>query len=372
MLGGGMVPGSFILIGGEPGIGKSTLALQLALDSRRKVLYVSGEESAGQIKLRAERIGKRNTECLIYNETHLDDILLHFKTEKPELLIIDSIQTIYSSAIESSPGSVSQVRECAGQLLKAAKESSIPVLIIGHITKDGTLAGPKVLEHIVDTVIQFEGDQHLNFRILRTLKNRFGAVPELAVFEMGQDGLQQVANPSGFFLHQSEFNQSGVAIACTLDGIKPLLIELQALVSTSAYGTAQRSSTGFDARRLNMLLAVLEKKAGLHISNKDVFLNVAGGIKIQDTAADLSVVAAVVSSLTDRPVNSNVCCCAEISLTGELRPVNRIEQRISEAQKLGFTKFILSGYNKHNLKTEGIEIKKASLLSDALKLIFKE
>jgi DNA repair protein RadA/Sms len=372
ILGGGIVPGGFILLGGEPGIGKSTLALQLALKSKSKVLYVSGEESASQIKMRAERVGKLNTECLIFNETLLEDIVAQFNAEKPSILIIDSIQTIYTSMVESAPGSVSQVRECAAQLLRVAKESSVPIIIIGHITKDGLLAGPKVLEHIVDTVIQFEGDQHLNYRILRTLKNRFGAVPELAIFEMDGSGLQQILNPSGYFLHQNENNLSGVAVACTLDGIKPLLIEIQALVSSSMYGTPQHTATGFDYRRLNMLLAVLEKRGGLNISNKDVFLNVTGGIKIQDTAADLAILAAIVSSRTDQPVSSTVCCCAEVSLTGELRPVNKIEVRIAEAQKLGFTRFVVSSYHKNiSLKDKSIEIQKASSVNDALKIIFR-
>lgn len=370
ILGGGIVPGSFLLLGGEPGIGKSTLALQLAMDHKDKVLYVSGEESAGQIKMRAERIGIKNSACLIYAETRLEEIINQFNQVKPVLLIIDSIQTVYTELIDSAPGSVSQVRECASRLLKAAKESSIPVILIGHITKDGSLAGPKVLEHIVDTVIQFEGDQNLNFRILRTLKNRFGAVPELAIFEMNQNGLQQVLNPSAYFLNYNDFNLSGVAIACTMDGIKPLLIEIQALVSSAVYGTPQRTATGFDSRRLNMLLAVLEKKGGLAISNKDVFLNVAGGMKIQDTAADLAIVSAIVSSRTDQPVSNSTCCCAEVSLTGELRPVTRIESRITEAQKLGFSKFVISSYHKNIPKFEGIEIKRASSLSDALRYIF--
>lgn len=371
ILGGGIVPGSFILLGGEPGIGKSTLALQLALEMKEKVLYVSGEESGGQIKMRAERIGKLNDNCLVYNETHLHDILLQFKNEKPCLLVIDSIQTIYTSSIESAPGSVSQVRECAATLLKAAKESKIPVLLIGHITKDGSLAGPKVLEHIVDTVIQFEGDQHLHFRVLRTLKNRFGAVPELAIFEMNQTGLHEVLNPAGYFLHESVENLSGIAIACTVDGIKPLLIETQALVSTAVYGTPQRSATGFDTRRLNMLLAVLEKKAGLNVSSKDIFLNIAGGIRIQDTAADLAIIAAIVSSRTDQALPPRICCCAEVSLTGELKPVSRIEHRVAEAVKLGFNKFIVSSYHKDLPANKNIEIKKASSLNDALRLIFR-
>ncbi len=370
ILGGGIVPGSFILLGGEPGIGKSTLALQLALDSNKKVLYVSGEESAGQIKMRADRIGINNSNCLIYSETRLEEIINQFNQESPYLLVIDSIQTVYTTAIESAPGSVSQVRECAVRLLKSAKESAVPVILIGHITKDGSLAGPKVLEHIVDTVIQFEGDQNLDYRILRTLKNRFGAVPELAIFEMNEKGLQQVLNPSAYFLNHNDFNLSGVSIACTMDGIKPLLIEAQALVSTAVYGTPQRSATGFDTRRLNMLLAVLEKRGGMNVSNKDVFLNIAGGMKIQDTAADLSIIAAVVSSRTDQPISGNTCCCAEVSLTGELRPVTKIEVRINEAKKLGFNKFIVSAYYKNLPDIKGIEIIKASSINDALKIIF--
>lgn len=371
ILGGGIVPGAFILLGGEPGIGKSTLALQLAMDSDKKVLYVSGEENAGQVKMRAERIGVINSKCLIYTETKLEEILNQFNQEKPSLLIIDSIQTVYTSLIDSAPGSVSQVRECASRLLKSAKESSVPVILIGHITKDGSLAGPKVLEHIVDTVIQFEGDQNLNYRILRTLKNRFGAVPELAIFEMNQQGLQQVLNPSAYFLNQIDTNLSGVTIACSMDGIKPLLIEVQALVSSAVYGTPQRTATGFDSRRLNMLLAVLEKRGGLNVSNKDVFINIAGGIKIQDTAADLAILAAIVSSRTDQAVDSTTCCCAEVSLTGELRPVSKIESRIIEAKKLGFTKFIISAYHKNLSEIDGITIKKASSMNDALKDIFQ-
>ncbi len=371
ILGGGIVPGSFILLGGEPGIGKSTLALQLAMDSDKKVLYVSGEESAGQIKMRAERIGVNNSNCLIYAETRLEEIINQFDQVKPSLLIIDSIQTVYTTIIDSAPGSVSQVRECAARLLKSAKESAVPVILIGHITKDGSLAGPKVLEHIVDTVIQFEGDQNLNFRILRTLKNRFGAVPELAIFEMDHQGLQQVLNPSAYFLNHNDFNLSGVAIACTMDGIKPLLIEIQALVGSAVYGTPQRTATGFDSRRLNMLLAVLEKRGGLTVSNKDVFLNIAGGVRIQDTAADLAILAAIVSSRTDRPVANTTCCCAEISLTGELRPVTRIESRIAEANKLGFSRFVISAYHKNLKGSDGIIIKKASSMNDALKYIFQ-
>lgn len=371
MLGGGLVPGSFTLMGGEPGIGKSTLALQLALVLQEKILYVSGEESSAQIKMRADRLGGKNPQCLVYNETNLDDILLHFQREKPALLIIDSIQTIYTPLIESAPGSVSQVRECAARLLQVAKDSEAPILIIGHITKDGSLAGPKVLEHIVDTVVQFEGDMQLNYRILRTLKNRFGAVPELAIFEMKQNGLEQVLNPSAYFLNQSHVEFSGVAITCTLEGYRPLLIETQALVSTAVYGTPQRSATGFDLRRMNMLLAVLEKKGKLNLSNKDVFLNIAGGLKLQDPAADLAILAAIFSSITDQSISPKLCCCAEISLTGELRPVVRIEQRIAEAQKLGFKQMLISSYHR-NLENSAIEIIKASSLQQAMKVIFHQ
>jgi DNA repair protein RadA/Sms len=370
ILGGGFVPGSFTLLGGEPGIGKSTLALQLALDINKKILYVSGEESTGQIKMRADRLELSNPNCLVYNETNLDDILVHFKNESPAVLVIDSIQTIYTPLIESAPGSVSQVRECAARLLQAAKDSNVPVLLIGHITKDGNLAGPKVLEHIVDTVIQFEGDQHLNFRILRTLKNRFGAVPELAIFEMKQNGLKEVLNPSAYFLHQNEQELSGVSVACTIDGYRPLLIETQALVSTAVYGTPQRSATGFDLRRLNMLLAVLEKKGKLNISNKDVFLNIAGGMKIQDPSADLAVITAIISSITDQTVDGKTCCCAEISLTGELRPVSRLDQRIAEAKKLGFKQMIVSAYHKEHAPSD-LKIIKAASLQDAMRSIFQ-
>jgi DNA repair protein RadA/Sms len=370
ILGGGFVPGSFTLLGGEPGIGKSTLALQLALDLKKKILYVSGEESAGQIKMRADRLELSSSQCLVYNETNLDDILLHFEKENPAVLIIDSIQTIYISQIESAPGSVSQVRECAARLLQVAKDSSVPILIIGHITKDGSLAGPKVLEHIVDTVIQFEGDQHMNFRILRTLKNRFGAVPELAIFEMKQNGLHEVLNPSAYFLHHNAQDLSGVTVACTIDGYRPLLIETQALVSAAVYGNPQRSTTGFDLRRLNMLLAVLEKKGKLNVSNKDVFLNIAGGIKIQDPAADLAIITAIVSSITDQPVNAKTCCCAEISLTGELRPVSRLEQRIAEAKKLGFNRIVISKYHKNQEETD-LQVIKADTLQNAMKAIFR-
>lgn len=371
ILGGGFVPGAFILLGGEPGIGKSTLALQIALLFENKVLYVSGEESAGQIKMRAERLGKQSDNCLLYPETHLENIIIQIEKERPELVIIDSIQTLFSSTLESAPGSVSQVRECAAGLLKQAKEYGMPIILIGHITKDGSLAGPKVLEHIVDTVVQFEGDQHLNFRMLRTLKNRFGAVPEMAVFEMKASGLKEVLNVSSFFLDHDENNSSGVAITCTLEGIKPMLIEMQALVSSAVYGTPQRSATGFDVRRLNMLLAVLEKKGGMAISSKDIFLNVAGGFKVSDTSADLAVIAAIVSSRTDKTINSKILCCAEISLTGELRPVNRIEQRIEEAKKLGFNRIIISSGHRILKDYTEIEIKKASSLNDALKFIFQ-
>lgn len=371
ILGGGLVPGSFTLLGGEPGIGKSTLALQLALATEKKILYVSGEESGGQIKMRAERIGQENTNCLVYNETQLEEILAQIENENPSILIIDSIQTIYSTIIDSAPGSVTQVRECASTLLQIAKNKVIPVILIGHITKDGSLAGPKVLEHIVDTVIQFEGDQNLQFRVLRTLKNRFGAVPELAIFEMDQNGLKEILNPSSYFIHQTDSLLSGIAISCSLEGIKPLLIETQALVSAAVYGTPQRVATGFDARRLNMLLAVLEKRAGLPVSNKDIFLNIAGGLKLNDPAVDLAIITAIVSSQTDRAIGAGICCCAEVSLTGELKPASRIETRIAEASKLGFKQMVISSYHSEIIKTGGLEILKASTLREALKQIFQ-
>ena len=347
ILGGGVVAGSMILIGGEPGIGKSTLSLQIPLHSPGlRTLYVSGEESPKQIKLRAQRLGGDDSNCYILAETSLENILNRAKENQPHLIIIDSIQTVYSNQMESSPGSVSQVRECAAILLKYAKETNTPVILIGHITKDGTIAGPKVLEHIVDVVLQFEGDTRHAYRILRSIKNRFGSTAELAIFEMGSGGLREVTNPSEMLIPMHQENLSGIAVATMLDGSRPLLIEAQALVSTAAYGTPQRSATGFDAKRMNMLLAVLEKRVGFKLSAKDVFLNMAGGLKVSDPACDMAVVCAILSSNFDTPLPQNYCFSAEIGLSGEIRPVGHIERRIAEADKLGFEKIFISSFNK--------------------------
>lgn len=347
VLGGGLVPGSVTLIGGEPGIGKSTLMLQLALRMKAKrVLYVSGEESEQQIKMRAERITKLpQAECFILTETSTQNIFKQLEELSPEVLVIDSIQTLQSAHIDSTPGSVSQVRECTAELLRFAKETSTPVFLIGHITKDGAIAGPKILEHMVDTVLQFEGDRHHVYRILRAIKNRFGAAAELGIYAMHGNGLREVSNPSEVLLSQRDEALSGIAIGATIEGARPMLIEAQALVSISAYGTPQRSSTGFDTRRMNMLLAVLEKRCGFRLSAKDVFLNIAGGIRVEDPAIDLSIVAAIISSHEDISVSSKICFAAEVGLSGEIRAVNRIEQRISEAEKLGFEKIFISSYN---------------------------
>jgi len=375
ILGGGLVPGSIILIGGEPGIGKSTLSLQVALKlDHLKVLYISGEESPQQIKMRAERLNLRNENCLIYSETLLENILTETLNVKPDLLIIDSIQTLYSDKLESSAGTVSQIRETAASLLKFAKEKNIPVFLIGHITKDGTLAGPKVLEHIVDTVLQFEGDHNHMYRILRTTKNRFGSTSELGIFEMNNKGLREVSNPSEILITQSDDNLSGTSIASTINGARPLLIEIQALVSSAAYGTPQRSSTGFDNRRLGMLLAVLEKRAGFRLAQKDVFLNIAGGIKVDDPATDLAVIASVLSSNLDLPIEKNICFAGEVGLTGEIRPVTRIEQRISEADKLGFKKIYVSKFNTKGLEQSKfkLEIVKVSRVEELFRSLFKK
>lgn len=341
VLGGGLVKGSLVLIGGEPGIGKSTLILQMMLNISVKALYVSGEESLNQLKMRADRLGNSQSEALIVSETALEQILTHIQQTEPELIVIDSIQTIHAGHIDSSPGSVSQVRECAATLLKYCKTSGVPMILIGHITKDGTIAGPKVLEHIVDTVLQFEGDQHYLYRILRPIKNRFGNTSELGIFEMRQNGLREVYNPSELLLTKHRNGLSGIAIASTIDGVRPFLIEVQALVSSAVYGTPQRSSTGFDLRRLNMLLAVLEKRVGFKLAQKDVFLNIAGGIKVNDPAIDLAVITAILSSNIDTPIGTEVCLAGEVGLSGEIRPINRIEQRIQEAEKMGFEKIII-------------------------------
>ena len=375
ILGGGLVPGSLVLIGGEPGIGKSTLVLQLALLlDHLKILYVSGEESPQQIKMRSGRISERiNPNCFILSEVLLENIFVQAENIKPDIIIVDSIQTIYSENLESSPGSITQVRDSASSFLKFAKESSIPVILVGHITKDGSIAGPKILEHIVDCVLLFEGDNNLAYRILRTTKNRFGSTSELGIFEMHENGLVEVVDPSKILISKSDEDLSGIAIAATLDGHKSFLIETQALVSTAAYGTPQRSSTGFDGRRLNMLLAVLEKRAGFKIATKDVFLNIAGGIKVTDPAIDLAIISAVISSGLDRPIHKNTCLCGEISLSGEVRPVSRIEQRIIEAEKLGFQRIILSGYNNFKLKPDSkIKIIKTTKVEQAIKNLFTD
>ena len=360
ILGGGIVEGSMVLIGGEPGIGKSTLSLQIPLHCRNlRTLYVSGEESGKQIKLRAQRLGGSDEECLVLSETLLENILEHARSVKPQLLIIDSIQTIYSQSIESSAGSVSQVRECAAALLRFAKETSTPVIIIGHITKDGMLAGPKILEHIVDVVLQFEGDTKGSYRILRSIKNRFGSTDELAVFEMTGTGLREVSNPSEILIPMHQDNLSGVAISAMMDGTRPFLVEIQALVSTAAYGTPQRSATGYDTRRLNMLLAVLEKRAGFKLAAKDVFLNIAGGLKVSDPACDLAIVASILSSNFDLYIPPKVCFAAEVGLSGEIRPVSQVERRIAEAGKLGFEEIYISSFNRAEAirpKDSGIKI----------------
>ncbi len=358
VLGGGLVPGSMVLVGGEPGIGKSTLVLQniLAIRSRR-ILYVSGEESAVQIRMRADRIGRVSDNCYIVTETSLENIMGHIKKLSPELLIVDSIQTVASDAIESAPGSVSQVRECAARLLRYAKESGVPVLLIGHITKEGSIAGPKVLEHIVDAVLQFEGDRQYMYRILRAIKNRFGNTSELGIYEMCQRGLREVSNPSEMLMSQQDGDAlSGCAVGVTLEGARPFLIETQALVSTAAYGTPQRSVTGFDSKRMNMLLAVLEKRVGFKLAQKDVFLNIAGGMKVADPALDLAVIAAILSSNVDMVVPRGVCLAGEVGLSGEIRPVTRAEQRLREAEKLGMDTIILP---RNSLK--GVDLSRLSI-----------
>lgn len=375
VLGGGLVAGSLVLIGGEPGIGKSTLVLQNILSMRSKrILYISGEESAQQLRMRADRIGRLSDNVLIACETSLETILEHIEVTSPDLVIVDSIQTIASDDIESSAGSVSQVRECSAQLLKYAKENNTPIILIGHINKEGSIAGPKVLEHIVDAVLQFEGDRHYLYRILRSIKNRFGSTSELGIYEMCQHGLREVSNPSEMLMTANPGGEplSGVAIGITLEGIRPFLIEVQALVSSAAYGTPQRTVTGFDAKRLNMLLAVLEKRAGFKLTQKDVFLNIAGGIKVNDTALDLAVVSAILSSNVDMPIQPGVCMAGEVGLSGEIRPVTRIEQRISEAQKLGMKTIIvpcnsLKGIDKARFDISIIEVAK---VEDAFRNLF--
>ena len=370
VLGGGLVPGSITLLGGEPGIGKSILLLQIALAIPKRVLYVSGEESQSQIKMRAERLQTNNTNCLILTETNTQHIFKTIEELQPEVVVIDSIQTLHTEYIEASPGSISQIRETTAELIKFAKETATPVLLIGHITKDGAIAGPKILEHMVDVVLQFEGDRNHAYRILRANKNRFGSTAELGIYEMQNIGLREVSNPSEILISQKEDDLSGTAIAATLEGMRPLMIEVQALVSTAVYGTPQRSSTGYDTKRLNMLLAVLEKRAGFRLGAKDVFLNIAGGIKVDDPAIDLAVISAILSSNEDEAIPQDVCFAAEIGLAGEIRPVNRIEQRIIEAEKLGFHKIFISKFNKLSKIPSGIKIVKVAKVEDIYTNLF--
>ncbi len=373
VLGGGLVPGSLVLIGGEPGIGKSTLVMQTVMKlADKKILYVSGEESEKQLKLRADRLSSTSSDCLIVCETSLEQIYTHIKNVNPDIVIIDSIQTVSTETVDSSPGSVSQVRECAASILRFAKENNTPVLIIGHITKDGSIAGPKILEHIVDAVLQFEGDQHYMYRILRSIKNRFGSTDELGIYEMRQDGLRAVNNPSELFLSESQERMSGVAIASAVEGIRPFLIETQALVSTAVYGTPQHSAIGFDVRRMNMLLAVLEKRVGFKLGQKDVFLNIAGGLHVNDPAIDMSVISAILSSNMDVAIDKRICSAGEVGLSGEIRPVSRIEQRIAEAEKLGFKQFLLPKYNMKGLDKDkfAIELIPVRKVEEAFRALF--
>ncbi len=372
VLGGGIVMGSLVLVGGEPGIGKSTIMLQTAIQLDRKTLYVSGEESTEQIKMRAERIGSKSEHCYLYAETNLSEVIRQAEKLQPEILIIDSIQTLHSDRVESAVGSISQVKECTGQLMKFAKQKNIPVFLIGHVNKDGAIAGPKVLEHMVDTVLQFEGDRHLSYRILRTIKNRFGSTSELGMFEMNANGLREVTNPSEVLISPREPGLSGIALGATLEGNRPLILEAQALVSPTSYGNPQRSTTGYDYKRLNMLLAVVEKRLGVRLSSQDVFLNIAGGLKVQDTALDLAICTAIFSSFEDIPIGDNICFSAEVGLGGEIRPINRIENRINEAEKLGFKEMYIS---KHNLKSQDaksfeIEVRSFAKLSDVFSHLF--
>ncbi|MBC6608216.1 DNA repair protein RadA [Hymenobacter sp. BT188] len=373
VLGGGLVPGSLVLIGGEPGIGKSTLMLQIAMSLRQlKVLYISGEESEQQIKMRAERLGDQHPGCYILTETNTQNIFRQIDQLQPNVVVVDSIQTLQSGLVESGAGSVSQVRECTAELLKYAKETGVPVLLIGHITKDGSIAGPKILEHMVDTVLQFEGDRHLSYRILRTIKNRFGSTSELGIYEMQGAGLRQVSNPSEILLSQRTETLSGIAIGATLEGNRPLLVEVQALVSPATYGTPQRSSTGFDSKRLQMLLAVLEKRSGLRLGQHDVFLNIAGGLRLEDPALDLAVCAAVVSSLNDIPLSGETCLAAEVGLSGEIRAVSRLDQRLSESEKLGFQEMYISQFNARGLDLGrfGIRVHPVGRLDEVLTGLF--
>ena len=373
VLGGGLVKGSLLLIGGEPGIGKSTLLLQIALTMPgKKILYVSGEESEQQIRMRAERITTKPSNCYVVTETSTQQIFSHIESLQPDVVVVDSIQTLTTSVIESSAGSVSQIKECTAEFQRFAKATGTPVILIGHITKDGAIAGPKVLEHIVDCVLQFEGDRNYGYRILRSIKNRFGSTAELGIFEMQSSGLREVSNPSEILLSHRDENLSGTAISATLEGMRPMLIEIQALVSSAVYGTPQRSATGFDLRRMSMLLAVLEKRCGFKLGAKDVFLNIAGGIRVDDPALDLAVVVAILSSNVDIPINSNDCFAAEIGLSGEIRPINRVEQRIAEADKLGFERIFVSKYNAKALYKSkyNIEIVELGIIEEAFRKLF--
>ena len=370
VLGGGLVPGSLILLGGEPGIGKSTLLLQIALHLPFKTLYVSGEEIQKQIKMRADRIYPNSETCFILTETKTQHIFKQIETVVPDIVVIDSIQTLHSDYIESAAGSISQIRACTAELIKFAKETHTPVILIGHITKDGTIAGPKILEHMVDTVLQFEGDRNYVYRILRALKNRFGSTAELGIYEMQGNGLRQVNNPSEILISKNDEDLSGTAIAATLEGMRPLMIEIQALVSSAVYGTPQRSTTGYNAKRLNMVLAVLEKRAGFKLGAKDVFLNVTGGISVDDTAIDLAVIAAILSSNADIPIEKEVCFAAEVGLAGEIRPVQRVEQRILEAEKLGFTTIYVAKSNKIALKNTRIKVQLVAKIEDVVRHLF--
>ncbi len=370
VLGGGLVKGSVILLGGEPGVGKSTLILQIALQMPQKVLYVSGEESKSQIKMRGERLQIKNDNCLILTETNTQNIFKSIAENQPEMVVIDSIQTLHTDFIEASPGSISQIRETASELIKFAKETATPVLLIGHINKEGSIAGPKILEHMVDVVLQFEGDRNHTYRILRANKNRFGSTAELGIYEMLSSGLREIENPSEILISEKDASLSGTAIAATLEGIRPFMIEVQALVSTAVYGTPQRSTTGYNLKRLNMILAVLEKRAGFRLGAKDVFLNIAGGLKVDDPAIDLAVVCAILSSNEDIAIPQNYCFAAEVGLAGEIRAVNRIEQRILEAEKLGFDTIIVSKYNKFPKKNYNIDVIKVSKIDEVFNVLF--
>lgn len=371
VLGGGLVKGSVALLGGEPGIGKSTLLLQIALGISQKVLYVSGEESQSQIKMRAERLENANkSNCLILTETNTQQIFKHIEEVQPDVLIIDSIQTLHTNSIEASPGSISQIRETSAELIKYAKETATPVLLIGHINKEGHIAGPKILEHMVDVVLQFEGDRNHTYRILRSNKNRFGSTSELGIYEMLSNGLREVSNPSEILISKKDDDLSGTAIASTLEGVRPLMIEIQALVSTAVYGTPQRSTTGYNLKRLHMILAVLEKRAGFKLGAKDVFLNITGGINVDDPAIDLAVVASILSSNKDIAINPNVCFSAEVGLAGEIRPVSKIDQRIIEAEKLGYKTFVASKYNKVTLKKHSIKLILVGKIEEAFATLF--